>query len=123
MKKSSRSIWTVRLLALLVMSFGISLLISLSPNKNLLFKKRVEIIANDNVEEIINAIENLGRNDVNIKTKSKSWCARKPLFLWFGMGMFVLIGFCLAVYHAIYCIIGSLLNRKERDDNLLKPTS
>jgi len=87
------------------------------------FKKRVEIRANENVGEIVTAVEQLGRDDIHIKTKDDPWLALKPRFFWTGVGFFWAFGLFLGFYHAIYCIISSLLNRKEGDDNLLNPTS
>ncbi len=122
MVESPKKVWTVRLLALLVMSFGFSLLICLTPGNKQIFKKRVEIKANDNVGEIVAAVEKLGRNDINVKTIDESWFERKPKLLWTTAGLFISIGFFLGIYYIIYCIINSLLSRKERnDDNLLKP--
>ncbi len=122
MKESSKQVWTVRLLALLVMSFGFSLLVSMAPGNKRVFKKRIEIRVNENVGEIVATVEKLGRDDIHIRTKDESfWFVRKPRFLWGGAGLFVSLGMLLGIYHVIYCIISSLLNRKERDDNLLKP--
>lgn len=126
MKESSKRVWTVRLLALLVMSFGFSFLVSIDPGNKRIFKKRIEIRVNKNVGEIVATVEKLGRDDIHIKTKDESfWFVRKPRLLWGGAGLFVGLGMLLGIYHAIYCIINciisSLLNRKERDDNLLKP--
>ncbi len=122
MKGSSKQVWTVRLLALLVLSFGFSFLVSIAPENKRIFKKRIEIRVNENVGEIVAAVEKLGRDDIHIKIKDESfWFVRKPRLLWGGAGLFVAFGMLLGIYHAIYCIISSLLNRKERDDNLLNP--
>ena len=117
----AKRVWTARLLALLVMSFGFSYLVNIAPESK--FKKRVEIRANENVGEIVTAVEQLGRDDIHIKTKDEPWPALKSSFLGTGVGLFLGFGMLLGFYHAIYCIISSLLNRKERDDSLLKPTS
>ena len=122
MKESSKRVWTARLLALLVMSFGFSFLVSTAPGNKQVFKKRIEIRVNENVGEIVTAVEKLGRDDIHIKIKDESFLfVRKPRLLWGGAGLFIAFGMLLGLYHAIYCIISSLLNRKERDDNLLKP--
>ncbi|MBC8482041.1 MAG: hypothetical protein H8D47_05185 [Planctomycetes bacterium] len=119
----SKRVWAARLLALLVMSFGLSLLVSIDSANKMPYTKRIEIKANNNVEEIINAVENLGRDDLYITTKDKGWYIKKPIFLWVGMGLFVSFGFFLGIYYVIYCCINGLLNPMTREDNLLKPTS
>jgi membrane protein implicated in regulation of membrane protease activity len=124
MRDSSKRVWTARLLAILVISFFFAFLVSIAPEKKEIFKKRVEIKANENVGEIVTAVENLGRDDIHIKVKDESaWYNKKPFFLWMGVGLFLSFSVILAIYHAIYCIISSLLHRKAIDDNLLKPTS
>ena len=120
MKDLSKRLWTARLLALLVMSFGLSFLVHIAPESK--FKKKVEIRANENVGEIVTAVEQLGRDDIYIKTKDETWAALKPGFFAIGVSLFLFFGIFLGFYHAIYCIISSLLNRIERDDNLLNPT-
>ncbi|MBL7106746.1 MAG: hypothetical protein ISS77_03965 [Phycisphaerae bacterium] len=52
----SKRVWAARLLALLVMSFGLSLLVSIDSANKMPYTKRIEIKANNNVEEIINAV-------------------------------------------------------------------
>ncbi len=122
MRDSSKRVWTARLLAILVISFGFAIFPSITENKQI-FKKRIEIKANENVGEIVAAVEKLGRDDIHIKVKDESTLYnKKPFFLWMGMGLFLSFSILLAIYHGIYCMISCLLNRKERDDNLLKPT-
>lgn len=124
MRNSSKRVWTARLLAILVISFGFALLISLAPEKKQIFTKRIEIRANENIGEIVTAVEKLGRDDIHIKVKDEStWYNKKPFFLWRGVGLCLSFSIILAIYHGIYCCISCLLNRKERDDNSLKPTS
>ena len=120
----AKHVWTARLLALLVMSFGISLLSSgVAPANKIHFKQIIEIRANNNVGEIIDAVENLGRDDLYMTTKDHGWYAKEPKYFWVGIGLFVGFGFILGFYHGIYCVINELLNRMTREDNLLKPNS
>jgi hypothetical protein len=119
----AKRVWAARLLALLVMSFSLSFLVSRAPANRIQFKKTIEIRAYNNVGEIINAVENLGRDDLYITTKDRGWHAKEPIFFWSGMGLFVAFGFILGFYHVIYCVINELLNRTTSEDNLLKPTS
>jgi len=121
MEKSSKQVWAARLLALLVMSFGLGFLTSMTPENKQPFRKRVEIRANENLGEIVAAVEKLNRDDIHIKIKDSSWCIKNPIFLWSGVGLFISLGCFLGIYHAIYCVIGSFFNRKEKNDSLLNP--
>ena len=124
MRDSSKRIWTARLLAILVLSFSFTFLASITSENKQIFKKRIEIRANENVGEIVTAVEKLGRDDIHIKVKDEStWYNKKPFLLWMGMGLFLSVSILLAFYHGTYCAISYLLNRKGRSDNLLKPTS
>ena len=124
MRDSPKRVWTARLLAILVISFLFAFLVSFAPESKQIFNKRIEIRANENVGEIVAAVERLGRDNIHIKVKDESsWYNKKPFVLWMGIGLCLSFSIVLAIYHVIYCIISSLLNRKERNDNLLKPTS
>ena len=118
MRDSSKQVWIARLLALLVMSFGFSFLMRIAPESKEVFKKRIEIKANENVGEIVNAVEKLARDDIYIQIKDEYWAAQKSKFLWRWIALFATLGILLGIYYIIYCIVHSLLNRKERDDRL-----
>lgn len=120
MKEISKRVWAVRLLALLVMSFGFSFLGTTTYESRQTFKKRVVIKANENVGEIVSVVEKLDRDDINIKVRDESWYRRKPIFLWVGAGLFVGLGFFLGIYHTVYCVINGLLNWRKRDETLLR---
>ena len=120
MKEISKRVWAVRLLALLVMSFGFSFLGTTTYESRQTFKKRVVIKANENVGEIVSVVEKLDRDDIYIKVRDESWYRRKPIFLWVGAGLFVGLGFLLGIYHTVYCVINGLLNYRKRDETLLR---
>jgi hypothetical protein len=81
------------------------------------FRKTIEIKTNENIGEIITAVEKLCLEDIKIKaTDTFEGIGFLPLWVI----LFLVFGILLAVYHAIYCIISSLLNLKEKDDGLLK---
>lgn len=119
----AKRVWTARLLALFVMSLGYSFIIYSLPANKLLWKEKIEILADGNVEEIEAAVKQLGRADIRTTITDAPWFVRRPLVLWWTAGFFTSFGVILGIYYVIYCIISGILNRKKRDDNLLKPTS
>lgn len=119
MKESTRKLWTARLLALAVMSFVLSFVASMATENGQLYKKSIEIRTTENVGEIISAVEVLGRDDVEIKTKDAPWSVKKPVLLWGTIGLFMAFGFFLAIYHTIYCMIDGLLGLIKDDSGQL----
>ena len=118
MKESAKRLWGARLLALVVMSVSISVFISMAPENTRGYKKRVTIRAGGDVGQIVTAVEELDRDDIQIKTSDESWFASRPGFLAAAPGMFVAFGIILAIYHTIYCVINALLGlMKEPDDS------
>ena len=120
MKKSTKRLWAARLLALVVMSFGLSLLASMAAENRQAYKRRVEIRANENIGQIVSAVEELGRDDINIQTKDESLFVRRLGFLQGAGALFVAFGIFLAIYHTIYCVINGLLDLMKEDDSQLE---
>ena len=117
MKESPKRLWAARLLALVVMSVSMAVLVSMTRGNRPGYKKRVEIRANENIGQIVTAVEELGRDDIQIKTRDESRFAGQSAFLGVALGMFVGLTVLLAIYHTIYCLINGVLGlRRERDD-------
>ncbi len=107
--------WGASILALLIVSMAISALISIAPENPQPFKKKVEIRANDNIGEIVSAVENIGRNDIEIDVQDEWWgygSTRLARFFWSTIGSFFSLGFLFGVYYLVYCLCRALLKKK-----------
>ena len=117
MKESAKRLWGARLLALVVMSVSMSVLVSMTRGNWPAYKKRVEIRANENIGQIVTAVEELGRDDIQIRTRDESRFAGQSTFLGVALGLFVGLTVLLTIYHTIYCLINGVLGLgRERDD-------
>ncbi len=112
MVTSPKKVWLARLTALLLMSLGMYFLNTITEDK-IDYTKKVEIKAKGNVGEIINTVEQLGRNDLSIKVRDKVWFEKKPEFALQSLAYFLSFGFPLGVYYIIYLIVTSLFTRVQ----------
>ena len=118
MERSSKQVWIVRLLALLIMSVVFAILTIFAQNKTGSFDYKIEVRAND-TEKIVKAVENLGISDIYIKTRETSWYERNPNTFKYTIGAFLTLGLFLGVYYAIYCLVNAILFRPKKDESLL----
>lgn len=116
MEDSKNQVWTIRLLALLVFSVLFSLFFKFGPYVSTKYKHSIEIKTNDNVGEIITAIEALQREDIHFESEGDEMYMNEPNLISLIIGSFVLIGVVLGIYHALYCLLNALFN-KVRSNN------
>ena len=118
METEDKSDWGARILALLIFSMAISALISIIPQNSQSFQKKIEIKANENIGEIVSAVENIGRNDIKIDIRDEWWGYRSKgfaRFFWSTVGLFFSFGFILGIYYLIYCLCRALLKKKTSE--------
>ena len=106
---------------LLVMSFGLSFLISRSPVNRRSYEKRISILAN-NAEEIETVVKQLGRDDIHMRINDAPLFHRRPFLLWYGVQLFLLFSVFLGIYTAICHMISTILNRILKNGDLLEIT-
>jgi hypothetical protein len=112
METEDKSYWGTCILALLIVSLAFSTLVIFNPERAQHFKKRIEIKTNENVGEIVSAVENLGRKDISINIHDEWWgygSTRFTRFLWASVGFFFLIGFLVGIYSVTFRLCRVLL--------------
>ena len=118
MEQSSRQIWSARLLALLLMAIGVTLIITVLKISYGNYDSQITIWTNDK-EKVVAAVEGLGLADVKINSRD---IVESPEWLFMAkavVSVFVGLGFCLGIYYAIYCVVNAFLFGYKKDEGLL----
>ena len=116
MEANNRQVWMARILALLIISLGLSIIVGFNRNKTQVFTKRIEVRAGSDTGEIISAVERLGRDDIAIDVRDEWQVYGKLGFLKAALGMFIAFGIILAIYHAVYCLCRALIISSSNRD-------
>ncbi|MBN1362306.1 MAG: hypothetical protein JW993_17050 [Sedimentisphaerales bacterium] len=120
MNTSDKLTWLARLLALIVMGFALSVLGILQRKATGPYTHTIHITADGHPDEIVAAIEQLGRPDVAIDVKETPWYNRTGL-LQSTIGITISLGFFLGFYHAVCCALRALLCKLYPDPTLIEP--
>lgn len=121
MEESARRVWVVRLLPLLIMACGPTFLIMFTQMPHHAYPGRIEIRANENIGEIISAVEALGREDVHIKVRDVMVLGETQGFFKLGLGFFVIFGLNVLIYYGLRALVERVIMPRTRDMGLLEP--
>lgn len=119
----TKRIWLARLIALVLMAFGLSLLVTRSLREGGPYTHTVRVKVDGNAGEVLAAIEELNRPDVRVRWRKAPWYTRRlsPVSSTFVMTLSLTfsLGFCLGLHHAVYCAIWAVLSKVQGDNTLM----
>lgn len=113
-----------RLIALVLMAFGLSLLVTRSLREGGPYTHTIRVKVDGNAEDVLAAIEELRRPDVRVRWRKAPWYARgvSPVSSTFVMTLSLTfsLGLGLGLYHAVYCAVWAVLSRIQGDNTLME---
>ncbi len=114
MKESNKRVWIARLLALVIMSLLVSFVSHSAAKRMTRFENRITIGVNGDIGDIVASVEALGRKDIDIITKNQLVLGEGKFSKLF-LGMFIIFGVFLSIYHAIYGFLLALMPIKREN--------